>query len=39
MPRELWPLISPSVVGDKISQGIKHTFDPQGILNPGILGI
>ncbi len=38
MPRELWPLISPSVVADKISQGIKRTFDPQGILNPCILG-
>jgi glycolate oxidase FAD binding subunit len=38
MPRELWPLISPSVVSDKISQGIKRTFDPHGILNPCILG-
>lgn len=38
MPRELWPLISPTVVGDRISQGIKRAFDPQNILNPGILG-
>ncbi len=38
MPRELWPLISPTVVGDRISQGIKHAFDPQNILNPCILG-
>lgn len=38
MPRELWPLISPTVVGDRVSQGIKHAFDPQNILNPGILG-
>ncbi len=38
MPRELWPLISPTVVGDRISQGIKRTFDPHNILNPGILG-
>ena len=38
MPRELWPLISPTVVGDRVSQGIKHAFDPDNILNPGILG-
>ena len=38
MPRELWPLISPTVVGDPVSQRIKKTFDPQNILNPGILG-
>lgn len=38
MPRELWPLISATVVGDRISQGIKRTFDPHGILNPCILG-
>ncbi len=38
MPRELWPLISPTVVGDRISQGVKRTFDPHNILNPGILG-
>ncbi|HUQ47202.1 MAG TPA: FAD-binding protein [Gemmatimonadaceae bacterium] len=38
MPRELWPLISPTVVGDRVSQGIKHAFDPHNILNPGILG-
>ncbi|MEO7367081.1 MAG: FAD-binding oxidoreductase [Gemmatimonadaceae bacterium] len=38
MPRELWPLISPTVVEDRISQRIKSTFDPRNILNPGILG-
>ncbi len=38
MPRELWPLISPTVVGDKVSQRIKRAFDPRNILNPGILG-
>lgn len=38
MPRELWPIISPTVVGDRVSQGIKRAFDPQNILNPGILG-
>jgi glycolate oxidase FAD binding subunit len=39
MPRELWPIISPTVVGDRVSQGIKHAFDPHNILNPGILGL
>lgn len=38
MPRELWPLISPTVIGDRVSQGIKRAFDPHNILNPGILG-
>ncbi|MEP6507933.1 MAG: FAD-binding oxidoreductase [Gemmatimonadales bacterium] len=38
MPRELWPLISPTVIGDRISQRIKSAFDPRNILNPGILG-
>jgi hypothetical protein len=31
-------MLSPSVVGDRISQGIKGAFDPSNILNPGILG-
>jgi glycolate oxidase FAD binding subunit len=38
MPRELWPIISPSVVADRVSQGIKKAFDPKNILNPAILG-
>ncbi len=38
MPREIWPIISATVVGDRVSQGIKRAFDPQNILNPGILG-
>jgi len=38
MPRELWPLISPTVIADRVSQGIKRSFDPHNILNPGILG-
>lgn len=38
MPREMWPIISPTVVGNRVSQGIKRAFDPQNILNPGILG-
>jgi glycolate oxidase FAD binding subunit len=38
MPREIWSIISPTVVGDRVSQGIKRAFDPKNILNPGILG-
>lgn len=38
MPREIWPLISPSVIDDPVSRRIKSTFDPANILNPGILG-
>ena len=35
---ELWPQVSPSVVTDPLSQGIKKAYDPHNILNPGILG-
>jgi glycolate oxidase FAD binding subunit len=38
LPAEVWTMVSPSVVADPLSQGIKRAYDPQGILNPGILG-
>lgn len=38
LPPELWSVVSPSVVADPLSQGIKHAYDPHNILNPGILG-
>lgn len=38
LPPELWNVVSPSVVADPLSQGIKHAYDPHNILNPGILG-
>lgn len=38
LPREIWQIVSPTVVSDRLSQGIKRAFDPQNILNPGILG-
>jgi len=38
LPSSLWPLLSPSVTADRISQGIKRAFDPRNLLNPGILG-
>ena len=38
LPADLWPVVSPSVVADPLSQGIKRSYDPHNILNPGILG-
>jgi hypothetical protein len=35
---EVWAHVSPSVVADPLSQGIKKAYDPNNILNPGILG-
>jgi glycolate oxidase FAD binding subunit len=38
LPFEIWADVSPSVVSDALSQGIKRAYDPHNILNPGILG-
>jgi glycolate dehydrogenase FAD-binding subunit len=38
LPPELWSRVSPSVVTDALSRGIKKAYDPFNILNPGILG-
>lgn len=38
LPADLWPVLSPSVVPDRLSQGIMRAFDPHRILNPGIMG-
>jgi glycolate oxidase FAD binding subunit len=38
LPAAIWAALSPTVVADRISQGIKKTFDPSNILNPGIMG-
>ena len=38
LPAEIWEGISPSVVSDSLSLGVKRAFDPHNILNPGILG-
>jgi glycolate oxidase FAD binding subunit len=35
---EIWAHVSPSVVADPLSQGIRKAYDPSNILNPGILG-
>ena len=38
LPAEAWKTVSPSVVSDRLSQGIKQAYDPLNLLNPGILG-
>ncbi len=38
LPADKWPLLSPTVIGDRLAQRVKKAFDPSNILNPGILG-
>lgn len=38
LPPDEWAFVSPSVVADPLSRGIKKAYDPHNILNPGILG-
>ena len=38
LPADLWSLCSPPPTADPISTGIKQTFDPKAVLNPGIFG-
>ncbi|MFL5638547.1 MAG: FAD-binding oxidoreductase [Gemmatimonadaceae bacterium] len=35
---DIWSQVSPTVVDDALSRGIKKAYDPFNILNPGILG-
>jgi glycolate oxidase FAD binding subunit len=37
LPHELWENV-PSAVGDALSSDVHRTFDPDRVLNPGILG-
>jgi glycolate oxidase FAD binding subunit len=37
LPHQLWDEV-PSDVGDSLSRGVRQTFDPDHVLNPGILG-
>ena len=37
LPHPLWADV-PSAVGDALSTGVHRTFDPDRVLNPGILG-
>lgn len=38
LPANLWAPLSPTAIGDRVSQGIKRAFDPFDIFNRGILG-
>ena len=38
LPAELWQLCSPPPTADRLSSGIKRAFDPNNVLNVGILG-
>ena len=38
LPAALWPSLAPAAVTDRISRGIRGAFDPDHLLNPGILG-
>jgi len=38
LPAEVWSLVSPGVVADGLSRGVKNAYDPHNLLNPGILG-
>jgi glycolate oxidase FAD binding subunit len=38
LPVSEWQPLAPSAVIDKLSQGVRRAFDPDRLLNPGILG-
>lgn len=38
LPAALWSSVVPSAIADPLSAGIRRAFDPDHILNPGILG-
>jgi glycolate oxidase FAD binding subunit len=38
LPPNVWSTVSHAPTADPLSAGIKRTFDPRSILNPGILG-
>lgn len=38
LPSNAWSILSPTVVGDTLAQRVKRAFDPDNLLNPGILG-
>jgi glycolate oxidase FAD binding subunit len=38
LPAELWSVVGTAAASDSLSRGIKAKFDPNSVLNPGILG-
>ena len=38
LPASEWRSLAPSAVTDKLSRGVREAFDPDRLLNPGILG-
>lgn len=38
LPATGWRIFSPTVVADALAQRVKRAFDPDNLLNPGILG-
>lgn len=38
LPAALWPVLAPTAVGDRLSHRVRDAFDPQRVLNPGVLG-
>jgi glycolate oxidase FAD binding subunit len=38
LPAPLWPSLVPAAASDSLSIGIRNAFDPDRLLNPGILG-
>ena len=38
LPERLWSELAPATASDRLSRGIRRTFDPHGLFNPGIFG-
>jgi FAD/FMN-containing dehydrogenase len=38
LPGALWAELAPSAIADDLSQRVARAFDPEAVLNPGLLG-
>jgi hypothetical protein len=38
LPAQLWPALVPPASMDALSVGVRNAYDPDRLLNPGILG-